>query len=88
MEEKILIQEAVNHPKHYGRENAIECIDEMKMIFGREAVMHFCLLNAWKYRYRATDKNGKEDIEKSDWYMQKYKSLFDEKNDYLNKKYG
>ena len=65
MEEKILIKEAVNHPEHYGRENAIECIDEMIMIFGREAVMHFCLLNAWKYRYRAADKNGKEDIKKS-----------------------
>ena len=65
----------VNHPPHYEREGAIECIDEMIMIFGAEAVKDFCKCNAWKYRYRAADKNGKEDIEKSDWYMQKYKEL-------------
>ena len=63
----------VNHPKHYERENAIECIDEMIMIFGKTAVADFCKCNAWKYRYRAADKNGAEDIAKSDWYMRKYK---------------
>ena len=65
----------VNHPKHYERENAIECIDEMIMIFGKAAVADFCKCNAWKYRYRAADKNGAEDIAKSDWYMRKYKEL-------------
>ena len=65
----------VNHPKHYCRQDAIECIDEMLLIFGEEAVMHFCLCNAWKYRYRAADKNGEEDLKKSDWYLKKYKEL-------------
>lgn len=67
--------ETVNHPSHYNRENAIECIEEMELIFGTEAVMTFCLLNAWKYRYRAADKNGSNDLKKSDWYMNKYKEL-------------
>lgn len=65
----------VNHPPHYEREGAIECIDEMVLVFGETAVMNFCLLNAWKYRYRAGDKNGFEDIKKSDWYMNKFKEL-------------
>lgn len=65
----------VNHPKHYGREGAMECIDEMVLVFGKDAVMEFCLCNAWKYRYRAADKNGAEDLAKSDWYMKKYKQL-------------
>lgn len=65
----------VNHPAHYEREGAIECIDEMLMIFGPRETMVFCKLNAWKYRYRAADKNGKEDIAKSDWYMRKYKEI-------------
>ena len=65
----------VNNPKHYNRENAFQCIDEMELVFGREAVMNFCLLNAWKYRYRAADKNGEEDLKKSDWYLKKYKEL-------------
>lgn len=67
--------EAVNHPKHYGREGAMECIDEMVLVFGVESTMNFCLLNAWKYRYRAADKGGEEDMKKSDWYMAKYAEL-------------
>ena len=65
------------NPSHYQRDNAMECIDEMEMVFGKQAVMDFCKLNAWKYRYRAADKNGAEDIAKSDWYMRKYKEIFD-----------
>lgn len=67
--------ENVNHPKHYNREGGMECIDEMILVFGKEAVKHFCLCNAWKYRYRAADKNGEEDLKKSDWYLSKYKEL-------------
>lgn len=67
----------VNHPKHYNREGSMECVDEMLLIFGRDAVKHFCLCNAWKYRYRAADKNGEEDMKKSDWYLRKYKELCD-----------
>ena len=66
----------VNHPRHYNRDGAIECIDEMEMIYGSESVMTFCLLSAHKYRYRAGLKNdGFEDLQKSDWYMRKYKEL-------------
>ena len=65
----------VERPHHYNREGAMEAIDEMVLVFGPEAVMHFCLCNAWKYRYRAADKNGEEDLKKSDWYMRKYKEL-------------
>ena len=66
---------AVEHPDHYNREGSIECIDEMVMVFGREVVKNFCLCNVWKYRYRAYNKNGEEDLRKSDWYMNKYKEL-------------
>ena len=65
----------VNHPSHYCRESAMECIDEMVLLFGVEAVKHFCLCNSWKYRYRSSAKNGEEDVRKSDWYIQKYKEL-------------
>lgn len=71
-----MIFDMVSKPKHYNRENAIECIDEMELVFGPEATAHFCLLNCWKYRYRSGLKNnGYEDLEKSDWYMRKYKEL-------------
>ncbi len=65
----------VNHPTHYNREGALECIDEMILVFGKEATITFCLLNAWKYRYRAADKNGEEDLKKSDWYLNKVAEL-------------
>lgn len=65
----------VNKPKHYIREGGMECIDEMITLFGEEAVINFCLCNAWKYRYRASEKNGEEDLRKSDWYIKKYKEL-------------
>lgn len=65
----------VDHPSHYNRKGSMECIDEMILVFGKKAVMNFCLCNAWKYRYRAADKNGTEDLAKSDWYIKKYAEL-------------
>ena len=67
-------EDVVNHPNHYTNRE-IECIDEMIQVFGKQAVMDFCLCNVWKYRYRAFAKNGQEDIAKSDWYMKKYLEL-------------
>ena len=71
----ILFPQQVDHPSHYNRDGSMECIDEMIKVFGVEAVKHFCLLNVWKYRYRAADKNGEEDLKKSDWYMKKFGEL-------------
>ena len=74
-------EDIINHPNHYTN-GGMECIDEMIMIFGRGVVANFCLCNAWKYRYRALHKNGQEDIDKSHWYIAKYKELVDEVVDY------
>lgn len=67
-------KDTVNHPEHY-ESGSYECIDEMVAVFGMSVVANFCLCNVWKYRYRALNKNGKEDMEKSDWYMCKYMEL-------------
>ena len=68
----------IDHPLHYCQ-GGMECIDEMVVVFGKEAVKNFCLLNVWKYRKRALFKNGEEDIKKSDWYMAKYRELQEKK---------
>lgn len=65
----------VNHPAHYNRDGAMECIDEMITVFGKDIVACFCLCNVWKYRYRSSDKGHEEDLSKSDYYMAKYKEL-------------
>lgn len=70
----------VNHPQHYNRDGAMECIDEMIAVFGKDIVACFCLCNVWKYRYRASDKGHEEDLSKSDYYMAKYKELITERN--------
>lgn len=72
-------KDMVNHPSHY--EHGIECIDEMILLFGVMETMSFCKLNSHKYRKRALDKGGREDIDKSDWYMKEYAYL-DSKSDF------
>ena len=52
MEDKI-------RPAHYQGE--YECIDLMREIYGDEAVRWFCILNAYKYRFRAGKKEGNEE---------------------------
>lgn len=62
----------VDHPNHYNIEGRKECIDEMVEQFGLEAVVSFCLMNAYKYLYRAGEKEGnskEQDIEKAKWYF-------------------
>lgn len=74
--ERVKSVETVDHPSHYKREGAMECIDEMLPIFGYNAVIDFCRCNAWKYRYRAGLKdNAEEDLKKSDWYIKKADEL-------------
>ena len=75
-EESIPIEKApdnVNHPFHY--QGKYECIDEMIALFGVDAARHFCMCNVYKYRFRASRKNGPEDIEKAEWYMGKLMEL-------------
>lgn len=65
----------VNHPMHYTNRKH-ECVDEMLTAFGKEAVIHFCICNAWKYRYRADSKGTHDqDMEKADWYINKAMEL-------------
>ena len=64
----------VNHPSHYETGN-FECIDVMVETQGKEAVMDFCVCNAFKYIYRHNSKNGIEDIKKAKWYLDKYIEL-------------
>ena len=71
--------DSVEHPLHYT--HGMEAIKEMELIFGKTAVMHFCLCNAWKYRKRALYKNGEEDMKKADWYISYYEKLRNEKDE-------
>lgn len=57
---------------YYTKARHKECIVEMREIYGDYAVFCFCILNAYKYNYRAGLKNGntaESDINKAIWYM-------------------
>ena len=58
----------VDHPSHYNISGRKECIVEMLEKFGEDAVKTFCILNAYKYRYRHELKGGEEDLQKAEWY--------------------
>lgn len=64
----------VNNPAHYHAGN-YECIDVMLATQGKEAVMSFCLCNAFKYLYRHNGKGALFDIKKARWYLDKYIEL-------------
>lgn len=61
----------VDHPKHY-TSGKVECIDALEAatveLKGIEAV---CTANAIKYLWRWKQKNGVEDLKKSQWYINK-----------------
>lgn len=62
-------RESVSHPLNYQGE--YECIDLMREIYGDEAVRWFCILNIYKYRFRAGKKEGStwaDDEKKAAWY--------------------
>lgn len=68
-------EENVDHPQHYGH-GQFETIEEMRIIFGDEAVRSFCILNAYKYKARAQYKgNAEEDLKKADWYLTYAKNM-------------
>ncbi len=66
-----MMKDNVNHPSHY-KTGKYECINVMEEVFGKEAVMNFCICNVFKYFYRSSRKNGIEDLRKAQNYLNKY----------------
>lgn len=75
------VNEAMNvkvdptNPDHYKNSTSLECIEAMEIIFGINAVIDFCVCNAWKYIWRWKNKNGTEDLDKAKWYIDRAQTL-------------
>ena len=69
----------VNHPSHY-TQGKVECIDAIESattnLIGIVAV---CVANVIKYVWRFALKNGIEDLDKADYYLQKLRKKVREK---------
>lgn len=68
--ERLKTADKVNHPSHYQKDGK-ECIEVMLELYGIQAVINFCELNAFKYKWRAGLKTGESaevDLKKAQWY--------------------
>ncbi len=79
-------KEQVNHPAHY-QKNGKECIEVMEEKYGPMAVYNFCICNAFKYEWRAGQKDGnstEQDLAKAKWYREYAIKLFNKYPDIFN----
>ena len=62
----------IDHPTHYNLPGKKECIEQMLEDYGGRITAIFCLTNAYKYLYRAGEKEGNSkeaDLKKAKWYF-------------------
>lgn len=65
----------VEHPPHYTA-GGIECIDAiMAAVTGLTPQEAVCVANVIKYTWRFKHKNGKQDLAKAEWYLQRLMGL-------------
>ena len=65
-----VVNDPVNHPSHYsGKVECIDCIESA--VANLKGVNAFLAGNAIKYLYRFSRKNGKQDLEKCKWYLER-----------------
>ena len=68
----------VNNPSHYQsmmKDLNIDCITAMRAAFGDYKTAVFCKLNSFKYIFRSSSKGGNTDIQKAQWYLNKFLEL-------------
>ncbi|MDK9849750.1 MULTISPECIES: DUF3310 domain-containing protein [Staphylococcus] len=69
--EGVLSHETVNHPSHYnyGEIEVIDFIEQVTQHYNTNVAYH--IGNAIKYLARSPHKNGKEDVAKAKWYIER-----------------
>lgn len=69
----------VNKPAHY-TQGKVECIDAIESAtMGLVGIIAVCVGNVIKYVWRFALKNGIEDLDKADYYLQKLRRTVREK---------
>lgn len=72
----------VNHPAHYCQ-GGVECIDAIEAattnLTGIEAV---CTANVIKYIWRWKQKNGVQDLQKAQWYLNRLLKMTENKESF------
>ena len=61
-----------SHPSHYQSETGMEVIDVIEAFtFDLKGIEAICTGNVLKYICRWNKKNGLQDLEKAEWYLQR-----------------
>lgn len=59
------------NPQHY-KKGKVECIDALEAAtVNKKGIEAVCTANVIKYLWRYEDKNGYEDVQKAQWYLEK-----------------
>ena len=70
----------VNKPKHY-TQGKVECIDAIESAtMNLMGIIAVCVGNVIKYVWRFALKNGIEDLDKADYYLQKLRQKVRERD--------
>lgn len=74
------IEDMVNSPKHY-TQGDIECYQAEMAMVGKEVFTDHCVLSAFKYLWRWRHKNGLQDLQKAQWWLNKAVEVQSESKD-------
>ena len=66
------MSDSIHNPDHYQPtgEGGIECVDAIRAALGEQGYMCFAAGNVMKYVWRASRKNGVEDLRKTSVYLE------------------
>lgn len=70
----------VNSPSHY-TSGGIECIDAMQAMLSKQEFIGYLRGNVMKYQWRYQNKNGLQDLNKAQWYLNKLVEVEGASND-------
>lgn len=67
-----MTSDPVNHPQHYISKTGLETIDVIEAFtFDLQGIEAVCTGNVLKYICRWKHKNGVQDLEKAQWYLER-----------------
>lgn len=77
------------HQRYYTKGKHKECIEEMRDLTDVYTVCDFCLMNMYKYSYRAglKTKNKESDLDKIAWYKEYAHKCIDKMNMFKMRSY-
>lgn len=74
------VKDNVNHPSHY-TQGKVECIDALESAtIGKSGIEAVCVANIIKYLWRYEEKNGVEDVRKSQFYLNRLLATLENNN--------